>query len=262
MAWLAVHAPAAAQSVPEILAVQERLIELGYDPGPADGLAGSMTRNAIAEFQRDVGLEETGKITLTLLNVLGANPNAPQPLADVQARLVDIIGARWDETAEPSGPTVWMPPPAEAIPAFADYPAVEAPDALVESVDFTSHPDAALFEAALRQAIGKPADFAARYRIAQVGCGTTCQAVIAVDATSGRVVPGPTAEFGFDYRDDSRLLVANPTDAVTAAFGDDIPLWAATRWFVFDGTEFLTLTPVAGEPGVLPDATAETGGDG
>jgi len=254
--------PALAQSVPEIRAVQQRLGELGYDAGEADGLLGSRTRDAIAAFQSDMGLEHNGEISVSLLNVLGANPNAPRPLEEIRARLVDIIGAKWDEESTPATQRFWSPPPTEAWPAFSDYPAGDAPDPLVEHVDFNSHPDAALFDDALRGAIGEPANFAGRYRIVLVGCGTTCQAAIAVDAGSGRVITGPTAEFGIAYQIDSRLLVVNPAERVISAFANGtIPLWAGTRWFVFDGGDFHALTPLEPDTATADDAPADAGED-
>ncbi|MBB1127008.1 peptidoglycan-binding domain-containing protein [Thiospirillum jenense] len=39
---------------------QMALQELGYRPGPADGVYGSNTRRAIKQFQRDHGLAVTG----------------------------------------------------------------------------------------------------------------------------------------------------------------------------------------------------------
>jgi len=44
-----------------IYQVQEKLKQLGYDPGRADGILGKKTRTAIRHFQRDNGLPETGK---------------------------------------------------------------------------------------------------------------------------------------------------------------------------------------------------------
>jgi hypothetical protein len=43
--------------------VQQRLSELGYDPGPADGLMGPSTRKAIGAFQKDAGLPVNGQVT-------------------------------------------------------------------------------------------------------------------------------------------------------------------------------------------------------
>jgi cytohesin len=42
--------------------VQKRLRELGYDPGPADGIWGKKTTLAVKLFQRDKGLPVTGKL--------------------------------------------------------------------------------------------------------------------------------------------------------------------------------------------------------
>jgi Putative peptidoglycan binding domain len=47
--------------VNETSGVQERLRNLGYDPGPVDGVLSERTRAAIAAFQKDAGVEATGE---------------------------------------------------------------------------------------------------------------------------------------------------------------------------------------------------------
>jgi len=54
-----------------VLRVQERLTELGYNPGPIDGLMGGKTIKAIVNFQKDNGLTENGKIDDETVNKLG-----------------------------------------------------------------------------------------------------------------------------------------------------------------------------------------------
>jgi peptidoglycan hydrolase-like protein with peptidoglycan-binding domain len=51
--------------------VQQRLAELGYDPGPADGTLGPRTRAAIQAFQRARGLEVDGNASPVLQRALG-----------------------------------------------------------------------------------------------------------------------------------------------------------------------------------------------
>lgn len=59
----------------EIRDIQQLLTDLNYDPGPVDGLMGSRTEAAIAEFQTARGLPETGEPSLRLLDALrAANP--------------------------------------------------------------------------------------------------------------------------------------------------------------------------------------------
>ncbi len=55
-----------------IRAVQENLAALGYDPGPADGMMGAKTRNAIGDYQRQAGLTVNGEPSQALLNHLQA----------------------------------------------------------------------------------------------------------------------------------------------------------------------------------------------
>ncbi len=50
--------------------VQRALAELGYDPGPTDGVPGPATRAAVRAFQAEAGLEVDGRITQALLDRL------------------------------------------------------------------------------------------------------------------------------------------------------------------------------------------------
>ncbi len=46
-----------------VLRVQAGLTELGYNPGPVDGVMGPRTESAIREYQRDYGLVVNGRPT-------------------------------------------------------------------------------------------------------------------------------------------------------------------------------------------------------
>ena len=62
--------------------LQQRLIDLGYEPGVADGVFGAGTRKAIKAFQRANGLEDdgvAGPITQSLLFSDQALPAPPPP---------------------------------------------------------------------------------------------------------------------------------------------------------------------------------------
>ena len=51
----------------DILKIQQILILLGYDPGPADGMMGDMTKKAITEFEGANSLPKTGTPTAAIL---------------------------------------------------------------------------------------------------------------------------------------------------------------------------------------------------
>lgn len=52
--------------------VQQRLHDLGYDPGPVDGMAGPKTRAALGAFQKDRGLRPTGRMDSPTREALSA----------------------------------------------------------------------------------------------------------------------------------------------------------------------------------------------
>ena len=66
-------APAAAALSPEqVRRVQQRLVEVGQDPGTVDGVMGEKTREALRSFQQARGLEPTGEPDGRTLAELGA----------------------------------------------------------------------------------------------------------------------------------------------------------------------------------------------
>jgi len=65
----------------EVLAIQNDLTELGYNPGPVDGIVGARTTEAIKAYQKDAGLEPDGRITQILVFNLAAAPRPEIPTA-------------------------------------------------------------------------------------------------------------------------------------------------------------------------------------
>ena len=66
-------APAVATLSPEqVRRVQQRLVEVGHDPGTVDGVMGEKTREALRSFQQTRGLEPTGEPDGQTLAELGA----------------------------------------------------------------------------------------------------------------------------------------------------------------------------------------------
>lgn len=54
--------------------MQSKLHELNYDPGPADGMMGSRTTNAIRAFERENGLKIAGRPTIGVLEAIRNKP--------------------------------------------------------------------------------------------------------------------------------------------------------------------------------------------
>jgi hypothetical protein len=101
---------------------QTLLAELGYDPGPADGLMGARTKDAIREYQKAAGLPVDGRVTRRLIAHLKTGrprnvktlPRVPAPVAKPPAVPLP--------TARPEPPTRPKPPAKPVSDIFrADY---------------------------------------------------------------------------------------------------------------------------------------------
>lgn len=68
----------------DVVTLQQRLLDMGFDPGRCDGIFGARTANALREFQRNVGLPPDGILGPTTLaalqrlrkTVTGGSPSA------------------------------------------------------------------------------------------------------------------------------------------------------------------------------------------
>jgi hypothetical protein len=70
---------------------QKKLKELGYPPGPLDGIWGRQTEFAIKIFQQDHGLPVTGRLTKETLTALGLTEVAKQSLPSSLPAIVKRI---------------------------------------------------------------------------------------------------------------------------------------------------------------------------
>ncbi|MFI5913897.1 N-acetylmuramoyl-L-alanine amidase [Dactylosporangium sp. NPDC051541] len=110
----------------DVRQLQERLLEMGYNPGRADGIYGSRTATAVGQFQREVGLRsdgECGPATIGALRRLGRKVigGRPQLLREAEAfrasgptllgkRIVIDPGHGGPDTGNvvPDGPLRWV----------------------------------------------------------------------------------------------------------------------------------------------------------
>ena len=75
-----------------VRAIQESLDVLGYDVGVIDGVAGPKSRDALADFQSDSGLESTGNLDgATTIALSEASPDARHYIVEaVQTQLAEL----------------------------------------------------------------------------------------------------------------------------------------------------------------------------
>ncbi|MDR1709612.1 MAG: peptidoglycan-binding protein [Candidatus Accumulibacter sp.] len=117
-------APPAADA--KIEEAQRLLAGRGYAPGPADGLMGRRTREALKRFQTDAGLPATGRADAKTLEALRA-PAASKDAVPLVPGQGDSGPAEPALQQDPPPPAPGETPPPPATPAPATPPGAEPP---------------------------------------------------------------------------------------------------------------------------------------
>ena len=82
------------QQGPDVLAVQLRLIELGFDPGPADSVYGPATEAAVAAFQTTTGIDVDGIVGPETREALATAEQSPDRDPPIEPDAGSPIGRR------------------------------------------------------------------------------------------------------------------------------------------------------------------------
>jgi hypothetical protein len=116
--------------------------------------------------------------------------------------------------------------------SFDDFKVTKIDHKKYAKLDLKSSKGANNFRTVLRSAFSQDhANFAGHYSFVYWGCGTTCQSSSIIDRKTGKVYDSPGASLGYDFRVDSRLLIANPPDS-TGFYNDDA--YSKPSIYIFD----------------------------
>ncbi len=87
IAQMLIASPVFAQDA-NVMAAQQALQLQGFDPGPADGLWGSKTEQAVRGFQQEKGLLATGKLDAATARRLGVQPYTPAARTGISKQVI------------------------------------------------------------------------------------------------------------------------------------------------------------------------------
>ena len=85
-----------------VFKTQKKLQELGYNPGPLDGIWGKKTKSALKRFQHDSSLSMTGKldsITKEKLGIISLEKSVPKrsiPVISIQNSIREALEHTWE----------------------------------------------------------------------------------------------------------------------------------------------------------------------
>lgn len=124
-------------------------------------------------------------------------------------------------------------------PKFEKYPVPIRFKGKPAHVDFTHNPSARRFRTVIREGASKGPNFADHYRVVTWGCGSSCQSFAIVNSVTGKVyMPRISTCYGLICRRESNLLITDPIDSsIMEDFGNDIPSWLITRYYLWDGNK-------------------------
>ena len=81
------------------------------------------------------------------------------------------------------------------------------------ALDEKSHESAGTYKSALQEGLREGVNFAGKYTVVSVGCGTTCQYHFIVDRQTGKITERIQSSIGAKFNANSRIFVINPPDS-------------------------------------------------
>jgi len=95
--------------------------------------------------------------------------------------------------------------------SFTDFPA-EVEIAKKARLKYDSNPIAREYKTRITETYNKePVNFGGHYVFIEWGCGSPCHMSALADINTGIVYDGVSSGYGYDFKKDSRMLIANPT---------------------------------------------------
>ncbi|GEM_PF-2220837 len=126
---------------------------------------------------------------------------------------------------------------ADTVPIDFDQWEVKVSNGRIQTIQFSSHPMGEALESRVQSERGQSVNYAGRYHLFAVGCGTMCQSFIAVDVYTGKIIDSVTASAGACYFPDSSMIVVNPE--IYQMYDGQLPDWAFTRYYRMTQDGFL-----------------------
>ena len=81
--------------------------------------------------------------------------------------------------------------------------------------DLKSHELGHRFRSAIRNDYANvESKFAGHYSLAYWGCGSPCKISVLIDRRNGKIYDAPTSSVGYEFQNDSRMLIVNPPDSI------------------------------------------------
>jgi hypothetical protein len=80
-------------------------------------------------------------------------------------------------------------------------------------LDVNSHSDARTYRTAIDKGLKEGINFAGKYTVVTMGCGTSCQTHYVVDRETGKVLDNIQSSVGAKFSADSRLFIINAPDS-------------------------------------------------
>lgn len=105
-------------------------------------------------------------------------------------------------------------------------------------LDKSSHADTHTYRTALHEGLEAGVNFAGKYTVVTVACGTGCKMHYVIDRETGKVLDKLQSTVGATYSTDSRLFIVNPPDSIIS-YGECPD--CAPEAYVFENDQFRKL---------------------
>jgi|GEM_PF-2494142 len=112
-------------------------------------------------------------------------------------------------------------------------------------INFENYPQALNFQTRIEDSYREGPNFAGKYVLVVIGCGTNCEHLTLINYETGEVLShGLNASHGFEFYPDSRLLVVNPPENLDHLEEGDLFYEVESKYYLLEEEELILICSI------------------
>lgn len=130
------------------------------------------------------------------------------------------------------------------IPVFEKFRVSDTQFVEKKELQLSKNDKAWVYRTRLREAYKGQPNFARKYVVATIGCGSPCQTNFIIDKESGKIIENFSSSVGVKFEVDSNLLIVNPQEGYEDVPVNEMPIWLGMSFYELKNNKLVLIKEI------------------